>query len=49
MDIFWGVSHPGEEQLVRKKIGETHYVLCASPDYIKRHGIPYSIFCSRYT
>lgn len=43
MDILWGVSHPGEEQLVRKKIGETHFALCASPHYIKRKGMPYSI------
>lgn len=43
MDILWGVSFPGEENLVRKKIGETHFVLCASPAYIKRRGMPHSI------
>lgn len=43
MDILWGTSLLGEEQLVRKKICETHYVLCASPQYIKGKGMPHTI------
>lgn len=45
MDILWGFScaNPEEKDLVCKKIGETHYVLCASPHYIKRKGMPHSI------
>jgi LysR family transcriptional regulator for bpeEF and oprC len=43
MDILWGCSHLGDEQLVCKKIDETHHVLCASPHYIKRKGMPHSI------
>jgi DNA-binding transcriptional LysR family regulator len=30
----------GSQQLVGRKIGETHLVCCASPRYLERHGIP---------
>lgn len=42
MHILFGVSLPGEEYLVRKRIDVTRYVLCASPLYLKRKGIPNS-------
>lgn len=40
VDILWGCSAPGDENLVRKRIQQTQYVLCASPNYLKRRGIP---------
>jgi DNA-binding transcriptional LysR family regulator len=42
MDILFGVSAKGDDNLVRKKIDETRYVLCASPNYLKRKGKPNS-------
>jgi DNA-binding transcriptional LysR family regulator len=42
MDILFGISHSGDEQLVRKRIDTSRYVLCASPRYIKKHGMPHS-------
>lgn len=42
MDILFGVSVPGPDNLVRKKIAATRYVLCASPAYLKRKGVPHS-------
>lgn len=42
MDILFGSSHAGDEQLVRKKIDSSRYVLCASPRYLKQHGMPHS-------
>lgn len=42
MDILWGSSHTGYENLVRKRIDTSHFVLCASPRYIKKHGMPHT-------
>jgi len=42
MHILFGVSAPADEQLVRKRIAVTRYVLCASPAYLKQKGIPSS-------
>jgi DNA-binding transcriptional LysR family regulator len=45
MDILFGcaeICDGGDENLVRKKIGLSRYVLCASPKYLKRKGVPYS-------
>lgn len=42
MDILFGVSWQGSDNLVRKKIDVTRYVLCASPAYLKRKGKPNS-------
>lgn len=42
MDILFGVSAPGDNNLVRKKITSTRYVLCATPIYLKRKGTPLS-------
>ena len=36
MDILFGVSAQGKENLVRKQIETTRYVLCASPAYLQR-------------
>ncbi len=42
MDIIFGSSNPGDNNLVRKRIEQTRYVLCASPKYLKQHGVPRS-------
>lgn len=40
IDILFGVSIEGTPTLVRKKIAETEYLLCASPAYLKQYGTP---------
>ncbi len=40
IDILFGVSLEGALDLVRKKVGSTRYVLCASTGYLKKHGKP---------
>ncbi|WP_148340416.1 LysR family transcriptional regulator [Aquicella siphonis] len=40
IDIVYGVSQEGPPDLVRRRIASTKYVLCASPSYLKQHGIP---------
>lgn len=43
MDILFGVSALGAEHLVRTRFDSTRYVLCASPLYLKRKGVPSSL------
>ncbi|PIQ43121.1 MAG: hypothetical protein COV52_08215 [Gammaproteobacteria bacterium CG11_big_fil_rev_8_21_14_0_20_46_22] len=43
MDIFFGTSLPGADDLVRKPLIKTRHVLCASPSYLKRKGKPKAI------
>jgi DNA-binding transcriptional LysR family regulator len=40
IDIIFGVSAEGPEELVRRRVGDTRYVLCASPAYLAEHGTP---------
>lgn len=40
IDILFGVSIEGPPNLVRKRITTTRYILCASPSYLKKFGIP---------
>lgn len=40
IDIVYGVSWEGPEELVRRRIASTNYVLCASPAYLEKHGSP---------
>lgn len=40
IDIVFGVSVEGPEQLVRRKVSTTRYILCASPAYLKKWGTP---------
>jgi DNA-binding transcriptional LysR family regulator len=40
VDLIFGVSIEGSPELVRKRIATTRYILCASPAYIKKHGLP---------
>ncbi len=40
IDILFGVSVDGPDELVRRRITTTRYVLCASKKYLKKYGIP---------
>ncbi|MCK1850975.1 LysR substrate-binding domain-containing protein, partial [Legionella pneumophila] len=40
VDVLFGVSMEGPPELVRKRVSTTRYVLCASPDYLAKNGIP---------
>lgn len=42
MHILFGIVALSEDHLVGKRIDVTQYVLCASPSYLKRKGIPHS-------
>lgn len=40
IDIVIGMSRSLSENCIQKTIGYTHYVMCASPSYLKKYGIP---------
>jgi DNA-binding transcriptional LysR family regulator len=40
VDVVFGVNWPPPQEIVARPIGTTRYVLCASPDYLKKHGVP---------
>lgn len=40
IDIVFGGSALGENNMVRKKIDQTRYILCASPQYLKKYDAP---------
>ncbi len=40
IDLVFGISMDGAPDLVRKRVTTTHYVLCASPHYLKKFGTP---------
>lgn len=40
IDILFGVSMEGPAELVRRRVAVARYVLCASPDYLKKYGTP---------
>lgn len=41
IDLVFGVSWPSnDDEIVRKKINDTHYIFCASPEYLNKHGTP---------
>jgi DNA-binding transcriptional LysR family regulator len=40
IDILMGMSIPSSLDEIHKKIGTTRYVMCASPAYLKRYGMP---------
>jgi DNA-binding transcriptional LysR family regulator len=40
IDIVYGINWPAPLDIVARKIGQTRYTLCASPDYLKQHGTP---------
>src|ERR1700682_1184627 len=39
-DAALRIGKIGSQQLVGRKIGETHLICCASPAYLTRHGVP---------
>lgn len=41
-DLAIRIGSAGSEQLVARKLGETRAVLCASPEYLARHGTPHA-------
>lgn len=43
MDILYGISAAGSENLVQKRVAVTRYVLCASPKYMKQKNEPKSL------
>lgn len=40
IDVIFGVTIEGPDELVRRRVGTAHYIMCASPDYLKQYGIP---------
>jgi DNA-binding transcriptional LysR family regulator len=42
IDLIFGVSIEGPLQLVRKRVADTRYVLCAAPSYLEQYGVPHS-------
>ncbi|HVV68484.1 MAG TPA: LysR family transcriptional regulator [Gammaproteobacteria bacterium] len=40
VDIIFGTSLEGPPSLVRRRVATTRYVLCASPEYLKKYGTP---------
>jgi DNA-binding transcriptional LysR family regulator len=40
IDILIGMSIPTSLNEIQKKIGTTHYIMCASPEYLKKYGRP---------
>ena len=39
-DVLCGIGHEGPDHLVRKRLGALRYILCASPEYLAKFGIP---------
>ncbi|MED7789655.1 LysR family transcriptional regulator [Francisella sp. 19X1-34] len=42
-DIALGVNWPPLEDVIARKIAKTRYVLCSSPEYIRKNGTPKSL------
>lgn len=40
IDIIYGINWTPPDDIVARKVGQTRYVLCASPGYLKQHGTP---------
>jgi DNA-binding transcriptional LysR family regulator len=41
-DVLCGIGHEGPDHLVRKKIATIRHILCATPDYLTKYGVPKS-------
>lgn len=39
-DLAIRIGPPGTDNLVARKLGETRLVVCASQDYLRKHGVP---------
>ena len=42
-DLAIRIGRPGSENLVARKLGEISLVVCAAPEYLKRHGVPQTL------
>lgn len=40
IDVAVRIGHPTDSSLVARKLATVRQVICGSPDYLKRHGIP---------
>lgn len=40
VDIIFGIDRHAPENAVKEKLGNTRYILCASPEYLKERGTP---------
>lgn len=40
IDLIFGVSIEGPQELVRKRVADTRYVFCAAPSYLEQYGMP---------
>lgn len=40
IDLLCGIGHEGPDHLVRKRIATIRHILCASPDYLFKYGMP---------
>lgn len=40
IDLVFGISMKGPSHLIQRQVATTRYVLCASPEYLKRNGVP---------
>lgn len=40
IDLMFGISMQGNDGLVQRRITTTQYILCASPEYLKKYGTP---------
>lgn len=40
IDIVFGINWQAPDDVIARKIAKTRYVLCASPDYLKKFGTP---------
>lgn len=43
IDVVFGVNCQASDDVVARLIGKTRYVICASPDYFKKNGLPENI------
>ncbi len=43
IDIVFGVNWQPPDDIIARKMGETDYVLCASPAYLTQHGTPHTL------
>jgi DNA-binding transcriptional LysR family regulator len=43
IDLVFGINWPAPDDVLAKKIGQTRYVLCASPEYLAQYGTPEKI------
>lgn len=40
VDLFFGIAHTLPSEVVQQEIAQGYFCLCASPSYLKQHGVP---------